>query len=159
MECGCGLETTMSRVDDAVQCFCRGAACSQAILATYGPSVGLPVEQGMKLASGFAGGMRLAQTCGAVTGAFMVLGLKYAGPNCDHRDGREEVYNALRKFTVAFQERNHTVVCKDLLGCDISTPEGLAVHRQGVHRARCTKLVRDAVEIVSILAAPPGSRR
>lgn len=62
----------MSRVDDAVQCFCRGAACSQAIVAYYGPSVGLAAEQGVKLASGFAGGMRLSQTCGAVTGDFMV---------------------------------------------------------------------------------------
>lgn len=136
-------------VHDAVQCFCRGAACSQAILATYGPSVGLPAEQGMKLASGFAGGMRLAQTCGAVTGAFMVLGLKYAGPNCDQRDGREEVYNALRRFTVAFQERNHTVVCKDLLGCDISTPEGTQrATQEGLFRSICPRLVQDAAEIL-----------
>ena len=114
----------MSRVDDAVQCFCRGAACSQAIVSQYGPAVGLPAELGIKLASGFAGGMRLAQTCGAVTGGLHGPGLKYAGPNCDQRDDRENVYTALREFTAKFQERNNTVICKDLLGCDISTPEG-----------------------------------
>ena len=149
MECGSGLETDMGRVDDTVQCFCRGAACSQAIVSQYGPLVGLPVEQGMKLASGFAGGMRLAQTCGAVTGAFMVLGLKYAGSDCDQREGRENVYNALRRFTVKFQERNHTVVCKDLLGCDISTPEGAQrATREGLFRSICPRLVQDAAEIL-----------
>ncbi|MBP7054004.1 MAG: C_GCAxxG_C_C family protein [Phycisphaerae bacterium] len=139
----------MSRVDDAVQCFCGGAACSQAIVAHYGPLVGLPAEQGIRLASGFAGGMRLAQTCGAVTGAFMVLGLKYAGPNCDRRDGRERVYAAIREFAEKFQQRNHTVVCKELLGCDISTPQGTQrATQEGLFRTICPKLVQDAAEIL-----------
>lgn len=139
----------MSRVEDAVECFCRGAACSQAIVAVYGPSVGLPREQGMKLASGFAGGMRLAQTCGAVTGAFMVLGLRHAGTNCDQRDGREGVYTALREFTDKFQQRNNTVVCKELLGCDISTAEGSErAKREGLFRSICPRLVQDTAEIL-----------
>jgi C_GCAxxG_C_C family probable redox protein len=139
----------MSKVDDAVQCFCRGAACSQAILATYGPSVGLPREQGLKLASGFAGGMRLAQTCGAVTGAFMVLGLKHAGADCDQRDGRDGVYAALREFNARFQQRNHTLVCRELMGCDISTPEGAQrAIQEGLYRTICPKLVQDAAEIL-----------
>jgi C_GCAxxG_C_C family probable redox protein len=139
----------MSRVDEAADWFCRGAACSQAVAGTYGPLVGLPREQAVKLASGFAGGMRLAQTCGAVTGAFMVLGLKHAGPNCDQRDAREKVYAAIREFTAQFQQRNNTVVCKELLGCDISTPEGTQqALKQGVFRTICPKLVRDAAEIL-----------
>jgi C_GCAxxG_C_C family probable redox protein len=139
----------MNRVNEAVDSFCRGAACSQAIVAAYGPAVGLPREQGIKLASGFAGGMRLAQTCGAVTGAFMVLGLQHAGPNCDQRDGRENVYAAIREFTARFQQRRHTVVCKELLGCDISTPEGMTrATKEGLFRTICPKLVQDAAEIL-----------
>jgi C_GCAxxG_C_C family probable redox protein len=139
----------MSRVDGAVEGFCRGAACSQAILGTYGPSVGLPREQAMKLASGFAGGMRLAQTCGAVTGAFMVLGLRHAGPECDQRNGRENVYAAIREFAARFQQRNGTVVCKELLGCDISTPDGVReATEKGFFRTICPKLVQDAAEIL-----------
>ncbi len=139
----------MDRVAEAVDCFCRGAACSQAIVGTYGPAVGLPREQGIKLASGFAGGMRLAQTCGAVTGAFMVLGLKHAGPNCDQRDGREKVYAAIREFTARFQQRRRTVICKELLGCDISTPEGIQrATKEGLFRTICPKLVQDAAEIL-----------
>ena len=139
----------MSKVDEAVECFCSGAACSQAIVATYGADYGLTREQAMKLASGFAGGMRLGETCGVVTGAFMVLGLKYAGPNCDKRDGREEIYAAMRDFVARFEERNHVVICKELLGCDISTPAGVQkATREGLFRTICPRLVQDAAEII-----------
>ena len=119
----------MSKVDEAVECFCRGAACSQAILGTYGPDLGLPREQAMKLASGFAGGMRLGETCGAVTGAFMLLGLKYATADCDQRDRRENVYAAIREFTERFQGTQAAI-------------------EKGVYRNICPDLVRDAAEIV-----------
>jgi C_GCAxxG_C_C family probable redox protein len=139
----------MSKVDEAVDCFCRGAACSQAIVGTYGPALGLPREQAMKLASGFAGGMRLGETCGAVTGAFMLIGLKYAAADCDQRDRRESVYAAIRQFTDQFRQRDHSVVCKELIGCDISTPQGAREALQkGVYRNICPDLVRHAAEII-----------
>ncbi len=139
----------MSKVDDAVERFCAGAACSQAILATYSEDLGLACEPAMKLAAGFAGGMRLGETCGAVTGAFMALGLKYAGANCEQLDGRTDVYAALRDFVAQFEQRNHVVVCKELLGCDISTPAGAEkATREGLFRTICPHLVRDAAEIL-----------
>ena len=57
--------------------FLKSMNCSQAILETYGPSLGLPVEQARKVAAAFAGGMGMGSECGAVTGAFMVIGMKY----------------------------------------------------------------------------------
>ena len=139
----------MGKADDAVECFCAGAACSQAILATYGEPLGLSRELALKLASGFAGGMRLGETCGAVTGAFMVLGLKFAQANCGTLDGRNNVYAALRDFVVRFEQRNHVVVCRELLGCDISTPAGAQkATRDGLFRTICPRLVRDAAEIL-----------
>ncbi len=148
----------MSKVDQAVECFCGGAACSQAIAAIYGPDLGLSREQAMKLASGFAGGMRLGETCGAVTGAFMVLGLRFAGPRCDQRDGRGDVYAALGQFVAKFQQRNRSVVCKQLLGCDISTPEGAQkATREGLFRTICPDLVKDAAEILEEMLSPPAS--
>ena len=67
----------MSRVTEAVELFREGAACSQAILSVYGPMFGLEETTAMRVAAGFAGGMRAGDTCGAVTGAFMVLGLQH----------------------------------------------------------------------------------
>ncbi len=65
----------MDRVETALSRFQEGFSCSQAILSTYGEEVGLARSLGLKLAAGFGGGM--AETCGAVTGAFMVVGLKH----------------------------------------------------------------------------------
>ena len=139
----------MGKVDEAVECFCRGAACSQAIVATYGEALGLSPELGLKLASGFAGGMRLGETCGAVTGAFMILGLKYAGPNCETLDGRTDVYEAMQDFVAEFKRCNQTIVCKDLLGCDAGTPAGSAkATQEGLFRTICPRLVRNAAEIL-----------
>jgi hypothetical protein len=51
----------------------------------------------------------------------------------------------LRRFT----ERNGTIVCRDLLGCDISTQEGFErAKQQGLFDTVCTKLVKDSVEIL-----------
>jgi C_GCAxxG_C_C family probable redox protein len=139
----------MGKVQEAVDCFEGGAACSQAILATYGEDLGLPRGQAMRLASGFAGGMRTGGTCGAVTGAIMVLGFRHAKADCDRLGSREKVYNAVRQFTSRFEERNKTVLCKELLGCDISTHEGMeAAIEKSLFREICPKLVRDAAEIL-----------
>ena len=68
----------MTNVEDALSLFKNGFRCSQAILSTYGLQFGLDQELALKLASPFGGGMgSLGNTCGAVTGAILVIGLKY----------------------------------------------------------------------------------
>jgi C_GCAxxG_C_C family probable redox protein len=139
----------VSRVKEAVDCFKGGCSCSQAILATYGLEYGLARKQAMELGSGFAGGMRMGQMCGAVTGSVMVLGLKYAGPDCDQSGGREQVYRAVRRFTSKFRERHGSPLCKELLGVDISTPEGMkAAIEKNLFREICPNLVQSAAQIL-----------
>lgn len=139
----------MSDVSDAVKMFREGCACSQAILAVYGPPFGLHRGCAMRLAAGFSGGMRMGETCGAVTGAIMVLGLRYASPDCTTSKGREMVYAAVIDLVSRFERRNRSVVCRELLGCDISTPEGMqAARTQGLFKTFCPKMVQDAAEIL-----------
>ena len=79
----------MSRVEQAVSCFKGGFNCSQAVLSTYAQDFGLDREAALKLAAGFGGGMgRMAGTCGAVTGAFMVLGLKHGPTEAGDQTGK-----------------------------------------------------------------------
>ena len=139
----------MSKVQEAVDCFKSGSACAQAILATYGADLGLPRGQAMRLGAGFAGGMRMGQMCGAVTGAVMVLGLQHARADCDKLGSREKVYKAVRQFTSRFRERHGCPLCKDLLGVDISTHEGMeAAIEKNLFREICPNLVQDAAEIL-----------
>ena len=139
----------MSKADDAVTCFKAGYSCSQAIAATFGPNLGLSREQALSMASGFGGGMGMAETCGAVTGAYMVLGLRFARGDTSAPQSRAEVKAAVAQSTELFRERRGTVICRELLGCDISTPAGMDIARkQGLLASTCPKLVHDAGQIL-----------
>lgn len=142
----------MNRINTAVDKFREEYACSQAILSEYGALYGLAHDTALKLASGFAGGMRMGKTCGAVTGAYMALGLAFGGHNCNKMDGRQRVYTAISEFTENFIETHGTVKCADLLGYDICTPEGIqAVHEQNLFQTICPQFVKTAAEILERL--------
>jgi C_GCAxxG_C_C family probable redox protein len=139
----------MNGVSKAVELFRNGCACSQAVLAAFGPRYGLNEQQALRIAAGFAGGMRMAGTCGAVTGAYMVLGLAKSGSDCNVIEGRKAAYDAVVAFSKAFRERQDSLTCRELLGCDVSTPEGATAAREaGLFQTRCVDFVRCAAELV-----------
>lgn len=95
---------------------------------------------------------RLGETCGAVTGAMMILGLKYGATTATDKEQKELNYAKVRELVTQFITRNKSIKCKDLLGCDISTPEGMKLaHETGVLKTLCPKLVKDAAEILENL--------
>jgi C_GCAxxG_C_C family probable redox protein len=107
------------------------------------------MESALRVASGFGGGMGcMGEACGAVTGAIMVLGLRHGAATAD-REAKEQVYQKVSEFIQRFKARNGTMTCRELLGCDISTPEGLQRMRdQGLFTTLCPRFVQDAVEIL-----------
>lgn len=139
-----------TKVHNAVCLFDQGCNCSQAILATYGEQFGLNREAALKVASGFGGGMgRSALTCGAVSGAFMVLGLKYGPGDAHNKKAKEHTYELVREFSEKFKSRNGSIICSKLLGCDISTPAGLKIAREkSLFASVCPKMVQEAAEIL-----------
>jgi C_GCAxxG_C_C family probable redox protein len=142
-----------SKAQQAVEKFEKGFNCSQAVLSTYCEQFGLENEIALKIATGFGGGMHINGTCGAVTGAVMVLGLKYGNTDEDKK-AKENTYKKVIEFANKFSVRNGTVKCHDLLDCDITTREGLEIARQkGVFSSICPKLVRDAAEILEEMLA------
>ncbi len=139
----------VSNVEKAVELFRGGCACSQAVLGTYGPRYGLSENQAMRIAAAFAGGMRMAETCGVVTGALMVLGLAHCTDECRSIEGRRNAYRAALDFAEAFKARNGSLACRELLGCDISTPAGGEIAREkGLFETLCPRLVGDAARIL-----------
>ncbi len=140
----------MSDIEKAVSLFRGGCACSQAILGTYGPRYGLDEEQCLRVSAGFASGMRLAETCGAVTGAFMVFGLAHCDESSGRTaEGRKSAYRAVVAFASEFKRRHGSLLCRELLGCDVSTPEGQKVAvEKGLFRTKCVEVVRDAAGLV-----------
>jgi C_GCAxxG_C_C family probable redox protein len=91
----------------------------------------------------------MGEICGAVTGAFMVLGIAHATAECNVAKGRKPVYAALADFRRMFEARNRTVVCRDLLGCDPNSTEGAKIVKErGLSKTLCLRMVRDAAEIL-----------
>lgn len=136
--------------EQAVNIFKEGSNCSQAVISVYAEDFGLSRENALKIAHGFGGGMgRMTHTCGAVTGAFMVLGLKYGNADIHDKEARERIYGLVREFARRFENRNGSIVCRELLGCDISKPAGAAAAKEnGLFTSVCPKMVGDAVEIL-----------
>jgi C_GCAxxG_C_C family probable redox protein len=140
----------MSRVEEAVTCFKEGFICSQAVLSAYAPQLGLGRDTAMKIADGFGGGMaRMGETCGAVTGAFMVIGLKHGRTSVEDTQAHETTYDLVNEFVLRFKSRNKSIVCRELLGCDISTPGGLqSARQQNLFATVCPAYVQDTAEII-----------
>jgi len=148
----------MTSVDAAVTLFTSGCACSQAVFGAFAPGFGLSEDTAVRIAAGFGAGMKMGETCGAATGAFMVLGLARAGGTCRTGEGRKVVGDLVVEFSRQFRERRGALLCRDLLGCDISTPEGhrLAEERN-LFKTTCVDTVRDAAIIVESMVASARS--
>jgi len=140
----------MSSMEDAVARFDDGNSCAQAVFTTYAEKLGMDRQTALKVSAGFGGGMgRMAGTCGALTGAFMALGLKYGGPDSKSKD---KTYELVRKLADRFRARHGSLECRELLGCNLSTPEGRKhAIEQRLHSTVCTQIVRDAAEILEEL--------
>jgi C_GCAxxG_C_C family probable redox protein len=152
-------ETAARTVDEAVALFRGGFTCAQALFAAFAPRYGLAPDAALRIATPFGGGVAgEAETCGAVNGALLVLGLARGRARLDGGHAKEETYRLTRAFRERFAAGAGSLVCRDLLRCDISTPGGLREAREaGLFERECPEYVRHAAEILDeLLAAPRG---
>jgi C_GCAxxG_C_C family probable redox protein len=141
----------MKNIDRARAMFQQGYNCSQVVLAACGPGLGLDEASCLKVSAAFGGGMcRSAGTCGAVTGGLMAVGLRYGGVTIADPSRKADVYARGQDFLARFRAKHGSIVCRDLLGCDLSTPAGLQqAKEQNLHEEVCSGLVCDAVAILN----------
>lgn len=150
-------ERGLNRVERAVNCFKDGYLCSQALLSIYGPELGLDQETALKISEVFGGGIgRMGKICGAVNGAFMVIGLKYGHSRIDDGQAREQArvktFGMVKEFVNRFESLHGSIICKELINCDISTPEGLQLARENqIFATICPKFVEDSAEIIELM--------
>jgi C_GCAxxG_C_C family probable redox protein len=143
----------MSRVEQAVQAFEREFSCSQSVFSAFADPADIPRETALRVAAGFGGGLaRTGDTCGAVTGAIMALGLRHCGAPTEDPQAKAAAYPPVQEFLARFKAQHGSIVCRELLGCDLGTPEGLmSAREQGLFKSRCPAFVRTAAEILEDL--------
>jgi len=140
----------MTKKERAISLFRDGFSCSQAVLAVYAEDFGLPHDLALRISQPFGGGIaRTADWCGAVTAAFMVIGLKHGRVKAEDIGARNKTYALVKDFVRQFTAHHGHGRCKDLLGCDIGTPEGQKTAQDlKLHETRCEGLIIDAIDIL-----------
>jgi C_GCAxxG_C_C family probable redox protein len=101
--------------------------------------------------------MGFGKECGAVTGAFMVMGLSIRHER-DEKDARYKAYDLVKKFKSGFEERHGTLLCKDLLGVDVGTREGREkAVKENLYQTHCPNYVKTAAQLLSDLESTKGT--
>ncbi len=139
----------MGKKEDAQALFNSGFNCSQSVAAAYAEDLGLTRDDALRMSAGFGGGIaRTGETCGALTGGLMVLGMKHGMTKADAQ-AKERMYVIAQDFLKRVSARRSSLRCKDLLDADIATAEGRASMRErNTHATVCTPLIAEVTEIL-----------
>jgi C_GCAxxG_C_C family probable redox protein len=141
------------KTERATQLHEQGYGCAQAVLTSYACDFGLEESLALKLATGFGSGMgRMCEVCGALTGAFMVIGLKHGKEKSDgtrYGTETETTYRLVADLAGKFQEKNGSIYCRELIGHNLMDPtEREKVVELGLFKTTCRKCILDAVELL-----------
>ena len=137
------------REEQAHLLFSSGYNCAQAVLGAFCEDEGLSMKTALMLATGFGGGVRCGELCGAVSGAIMVIGLKCGFYIKKDMEQNEFCRKKTYEFIERFKETNRSILCRDLLGADIRTPADHAKpEAKAAHKKVCPALVGSAVQII-----------
>ena len=142
----------MSKRENKQQNTKENLNCAQKVLVQYCERYGLKKEMAIKIAAAFGAGIGvMGETCGAVTGALMVIGLKYGGSK-DDRKSAEKREKAVNEFIPAFLSMNGSLKCKDLLGLDFSIPkEHKMINEKKITETLCPSFINDSIGILDKL--------
>jgi len=140
----------MSKAEKARKQFKKGFSCAPAVLSAYSEQFGLDEELALKIACGFGGGIgRMGRTCGAVTGAVMVIGLKHGQADVTDEESRKETHELVKKLIDRFNVLHGSIECRELIGYDLSDPaEHKLARKNKVFETKCRSFVYDAARIL-----------
>ena len=130
----------------------RKANCAQSVVTAFSEDFGLNKDVAYSIAQGFGGGMHINSTCGAVTGAYMALGLANPVSKDNPRQSMEKFNALIVDFNRKFKELHDALNCTELLGYDLSIPEKAKEAREkGLFTTKCPVFVENAAKIVDSL--------
>ena len=123
--------------------------CSQIVLGHAANKIGMKSEDALKISSAFGGGMWCGRTCGCVSGALMALGMKYGYSEPNMTEQKNLIIAKRAEFEQKFAAEHGSVVCREILGYDLSKPEEMdQVMEKNLFFTICTKAVCSACKIL-----------
>jgi len=139
--------------ENAITLFKSGLNCAQAVLTAYSEKLNFDNGLALNISRGFGGGMgRLQKTCGAMTGAFMVLSVYNGQKHPDNSVSKIMTYSMIQDFNSKFIEKHEKTDCRDLLNCDMTTEAGLKFMQDNhLSEKVCEKCILSSVNIINEL--------
>jgi C_GCAxxG_C_C family probable redox protein len=136
---------------DSIELFESGLNCTQSVLSVYSDYLNIENKMALNIASGFGAGMgRLQETCGAVTGAYMVFGLFAGRKSSDNQEKLENTYLMVQAFRDRFLEKHNSTDCRELLNCDLRTEEGKEYFvDKNLKTDICKKCISDSIGLIN----------
>lgn len=108
-----------TRVEETIMRHEKGYNCAQAVACTYCDIVGVDEETMFKMTEALGLGMGgMEGTCGAVSGACVLAGMKRSTGKLEQPDSKAESYKLSREIVKQFEEQNKSLVCKTLKGIE-----------------------------------------
>jgi len=127
--------------------FNKGYNCAQSVLVAFAAQYKLDVNTALKISTAFGAGIARKQAiCGALTGAFMVIGLKYGKTLETDVQLKEKTYELTNNITKEFAEVFGSENCRDILGYDMNDEEqNKLIQQKNLHSLICEKCVAHTV--------------
>ncbi|MDR0778322.1 MAG: C-GCAxxG-C-C family protein [Methanomassiliicoccaceae archaeon] len=127
------------------QKFREGIDCSMMVLAEVAARIGISEKEAYRTASCFGAGMFTGGVCGAVTGAFIAIGIKHGNHEPNDTERKMKVISKRDEFVRRFTEIHGSVDCPVLLGIDLRDNEQRQYARDnGLFDNECPKFCRTA---------------
>ncbi|WP_455055660.1 C-GCAxxG-C-C family protein [Merdimonas faecis] len=129
--------------------FIQGIDCSQVVTGRFAVWMGMVEDDARKMSSCFGGGMMCGETCGAVTGALMVIGMNFGHSRKGDQEQKQIMSEKVAEFKRLFLEKYPSCMCRELLGHDISKPGEMdKVMEKGLLLQFCPEVVDDTIRIL-----------
>lgn len=142
----------MNKKERARELFLQGYNCSQSVFCAFAADYGIEPELALRLSASFGGGIgRMRETCGALCGACMVIGLEKGQINPNDSAAKQDNYNAVQNISQRFKEMNGSTKCAELLKLRKNTPiTSIPDERTAeYYKTRpCLRMVDSAVELL-----------
>lgn len=149
-------ENKMTRREKAMELFEEGYNCAQSVFLAFEDLHGIDWEIAARLSSSFGGGMgRLREVCGALSGIFMTAGILYGYEDPKASEEKAEHYARIQELAAKFEEKNGSIVCRELLGLTVKKEAPIPQERteEYYQKRPCKELVGDAAEILEAYIA------
>ncbi|MGN9136274.1 C-GCAxxG-C-C family protein [Clostridium sp. HCP1S3_B4] len=107
------------RIEKALENHSKGYNCAQAVACAFCDLVSMDENTLFKITEGFGAGMGGMQcTCGAISGAIALAGLKESSGDTDNPTTKGKTYKLSKEIVEEFREKNSSVICRELKGID-----------------------------------------